>query len=149
IDSSGNIFAGAKGSNGIFKSTDNGDHWVATSMTTQYRVYSIAVQPNGVIFAGTQLDPPESPAANGVYRSSDDGSTWSPSGLTGTSIASNGAFSFLRDGTIFVASDTGGVFRSTNGGTSWDPINTGLPTHDILNLTLANDYIFAGTFAGI
>jgi photosystem II stability/assembly factor-like uncharacterized protein len=149
VDSSGNIFAGVKGTNGIYKSTDQGGHWSLTSMTNLFRVYAIAVHPNGHIFAGTQADPPGAPTPDGVYRSTDNGASWAQAGLTGVSIAGAPSIDFLRDGTLFVATDTGGVFTSTDEGSTWNAANTGLATRHVINIAVANDYLFAGTIAGI
>ncbi len=67
INHSGHIFAGTNG-NGIFRSVNNGVTWQHVGEPID--VYSIAVNGNGTLFAGTRL--PE----QAVYRSVDNGNSW-------------------------------------------------------------------------
>ena len=64
--SPGTLYAG--GSNGVFKSTDGGTTWAATSLT--YYAASLAIDPtrHQIIFAGTK---------SGIFKSTDSGATWS------------------------------------------------------------------------
>ncbi|MEO0077884.1 MAG: T9SS type A sorting domain-containing protein, partial [candidate division WOR-3 bacterium] len=93
-------------SNGVFRSTDAGATWSATSLTQQTR--SLAIDPNHPesIFAGTY--------GQGVYASTNAGTTWTPmnEGLTNPRILSMS----LRPGienTIFVGTEGGSVFRTS------------------------------------
>ncbi len=69
----GNFFA-ATDANGILHSTDGGKDWVQVSSFKFITVFSIAVDSNGSIYAGTD---------SGVYVSTDGGSGWSYFGLSG------------------------------------------------------------------
>ena len=94
ISPADHIFAGTFG--GVFRSTDNGDHWVAVNNGLEFPfVISLAVD-CGVetSFAGTF-------EGGGVYRSTDDGENWTlvDNGLTNTyvtALAINSAGPHLR-----------------------------------------------------
>ncbi|MBI5215547.1 MAG: T9SS type A sorting domain-containing protein [Ignavibacteriae bacterium] len=146
VTSSGILFTGVKGSNGVFTSTDNGDSWTQTSLTTSVRIYSLSVDNNGYIYAGSRYDP-NAPNPNGFYRSTDNGGTWTHYGLAGQSINTSGAI--FVNGKIYAATDANGIFKSADNGATWDSINTGLPTRGILTLSLSNGHLFAGTYNGL
>ena len=62
------VFAGTFGC--VFRSTHNGDSWVAINNGLEFPfVISLAVNADGDIFAGTF-------EGGGVYRSTDDGENW-------------------------------------------------------------------------
>ena len=65
INAGGHIFAASDGG-GVFRSTDNGDHWTQTGLTNTY-VLSLAINSSGHIFAGT---------FGGLFRSTDNGDNW-------------------------------------------------------------------------
>ncbi len=152
IDSlSGHIFAGTD-DHGVFRSVNDGDDWSAiNSGLTATDVWSLVIDPEGDIFAGTY---------DGVFRSTNSGVTWTYSGLDENSIrqltvdaagnvlvgTSEGLFrstdkgdnwivtGFTNDvdrvavndsGHIFVGTELNGLFRSTDDGDTWDEINTG------------------------
>ena len=76
------LYAGTRGG-GVFKSTDGGASWIATSLTNLgvYVVNTLALSPgyasDRTIFAGTVL---------GVFKSTDGGASWSTAGLTNLDI---------------------------------------------------------------
>ncbi|HRR09976.1 MAG TPA: hypothetical protein PLO56_14905, partial [Rhodothermales bacterium] len=69
LNANGVLFAGTNGG-GVFMSSNNGSSWtpVNNGLTNTY-VYSLAINANGVVFAGTD---------GGVYSSSNNGSSWTP-----------------------------------------------------------------------
>ena len=103
-NSNGYIFAGTSGG-GVFRSTDNGGDWVQINQGLTYDqgyyVFSLAINSNGDIFAGT---------ADGVFRSTDNGENWIQ---INQGLNDNGAFSLAinSNGGIF-AGTLDGVFRS-------------------------------------
>jgi photosystem II stability/assembly factor-like uncharacterized protein len=89
-----NIFVSA-GEDGIFRSTDNGSHWIPTGFNNKLRVTSLAVF-NNTIFAGTTA------GNQGVFFSTDEGISWT---------ANDSNFSFFND-ELFVYNDY--LFLITN-----------------------------------
>ena len=123
-DSSSGILCGTL-DGGIFRTTDNGQSWSYFGLTGKW-VEAIAIHPNGRIFA----------ASNGLYMSTDNGSSWSEvitSGNYFTSIVINSS------GHIFASGTGTGVFRSTNNGTDWTPVNNGLGSFGIFEMSINND----------
>ena len=138
-DSSENIFAGTSG--GLFKSANDGESWELCENDIGYSlVYSLAVSPNGAIFAGTFYD--------GVFRSTDNGNSWTQLGSNVYFIVR--ALAIKSDGIIFAGdteSESGGggsVYRSTNNGDSWIKLN-GLPDSPVYQIKISADgSIFVG-----
>jgi Secretion system C-terminal sorting domain len=112
---------------GIYKSTDNGEHWTLLSSTSRgtpqtYNqafnfVFDVAVNPiNGNVFAA---------ASNTIQRSTDGGSTWTA--VRGT-LASNAYtdVAITSTGVIYATIQSNvanpGIARSVNDGLSWTDI---------------------------
>ena len=118
------VVAAASSSNGIFVSTDIGEHWFASdSGLTSLKISSLAAS-DTVFLAGT--------ANKGAFRSTDKGLTWSPSntGLTDTSISAIASLS----GWTF-AGGGNNLYRSSDRGESWTLGAVGVPS-PILNIDL-------------
>lgn len=103
IDSNGVIFTGTSGG-GVFRSTDNGNNWVQIKQglsSEGHYVYSLAINSNGDIFAGT---------ADGVFQSTDNGDNWVQinQGLTNLAVHS---LAINSNDDIFAGTE-GGIFRS-------------------------------------
>ncbi len=148
INKKDEVFIGVKGGNGVYKSTDDGASWVKTGMTTTYRVYQLAVNSNGDLFAGTDE------SYGGMFRSTDDGISWQQinNGLTGNNISI--PISIAQDGTIFVSEQAADSMRfhcqfSNDNGNSWHPVNS--PANSIVILvTIGPDgKIYASTTNGL
>ena len=80
FNSSGDIFTGVIGA--IFRSTDNGDNWTMLNNSPNTYVFSLVINPNGHIFAGTGV------LDGGVFRSTDNGDNWTQIGLTNSFVFS-------------------------------------------------------------
>ena len=109
------IFAGT-GTNGVYRSSDNGATWTAINngLTNPY-ISSFAVNSH-TIFAGMGNGP------GGLFRSTDDGNTWVQVVLNYdiNALATSGD-------TIFVGTDTFGIERSDDNGENWISLNNGIP----------------------
>jgi len=113
------------------------DFWEKTAGPDTATILSLAINSNGEIFAGTNLD--------GVFRSTDKGNSWTNLGILNYDITS---MVISSSGDILVNTDPwGGVFRSLDNGNNW------LDTLDFkhFNRSIAinnsNGYIFDGTAA--
>jgi hypothetical protein len=113
---SDNYWYAATYTDGVYRSTDRGRSWqVANTGITSNRVLTVAVAPNGTVFAGcTELD-------RGVYRSTDHGATFQRVddgwGYIGQIVAD-------QNGTIYVAHE-GQIHASTDNGTTWKSFGGG------------------------
>jgi photosystem II stability/assembly factor-like uncharacterized protein len=107
---------------GVFRSSDNGEHWSAVKGTLPDNVarFFVAIDASGHVFV----------AANfvgrpfGVFRSSDEGDSWREV-LTGAGFASITSFVINPNGDVFVAAHGPGtvtVVRSTDSGDRWTPL---------------------------
>lgn len=110
------LFAGAYGNGGIFKSTDGGTTWAQKIDGMGYQsVVAIARSGSFLLATGTV----------GLYRSTDGGESWTAS--TGLP-AGNGVFSLAVDGsTVYAGTQGGGIYVSTDAGATWSAANTNLP----------------------
>lgn len=166
----GPIFIGCS-PGGVYLSIDEGNFWHQRGLTDKY-IYSLTIDGNGVLLAGTDL---------GVFRSIDGGGNWEmvlerwarclsigPSGQiwagtygTGTFRSTNNgiswlpvqnldsarvnAISFSMTGVVYVSTLDSGVYRSTNDGSTW--INT-LPIRST-SVLVTPLYVFATTSSGV
>ncbi len=128
---------------GVFKTTDNGDHWRLTSLAST-DVYALAVDPvnPSVIYAGTR--------GQGFFRSLDAGNSWAKSAdpLIGDIIfyslvvdpsAPNVIYAGGRRANVdgFGSGDWGGgVFKSGDAGLTWEAANEGLPEGWVYSLAI-------------
>jgi photosystem II stability/assembly factor-like uncharacterized protein len=110
VNSNGAVFAGTYG--GLFRSSDNGDNWNELPLISP-NLRSIAVTPNGHIFAGITGD--------GVARSTDNGVSWTRvnSGLQ------NYYLNFVSTDThgYVYACSQHGIERSLDEGATWTESN--------------------------
>ncbi len=143
-----NIFVAGWG--GICRSTDNGTSWEIIKKDDNFYT-SLAIAPNGNIFAGTQN--------NGIFLSTDNGVEWNlvNNGLSSLIISSllilptdqGGNYIFAGTGSQF-SLEGNGVFLSTDDGSSWTNVNNGLTNLDVTSLAskpngLGGNIIYAGT----
>jgi photosystem II stability/assembly factor-like uncharacterized protein len=130
------------GGSGVYRSNDNGKTWeLKNNGMGNWPVYSLILNENGKIYAGTDL--------GGFFISGDNGDTWikSNKGLTNIELTSL-AINFK--GYIFAGTWRGGVFRSIDEGTYWAVVDSGLTNKEIYSLAVSSgNYLFAGTIHGI
>jgi photosystem II stability/assembly factor-like uncharacterized protein len=152
-----NIYAGGA-VNGVFMTTDNGDHWVAKKNNglkgfKDINITTLAISGNN-IFAGTFLD--------GIFLSTDKGENWvlKSNGLPYIPVSlSDSSFDvviwaiLINGNSIFAGTDKG-VYISTDNGENWTDKNNGLPQFDSFRmdvnaLAISGNYIYAGTDYGV
>jgi hypothetical protein len=113
---------------GVFKSTDSGDTWVNTGITSAL-VTTLVIDPltPTTLYAGTRSE--------GVFKSTNGAGDWSHIGPA-TVYISTMTIDPLTPTTLYVGSESSGAFKSTDGGENWIAINTGLTTVDIRSLAI-------------
>ena len=116
--------------NGVYHSTDNGEHWTAVNTELIYTHITDLHALGGNLFAGT---------FNGIYRSTDKGELWTDGNL-GMKNASIRALAM--DGTtLYAGTFGGGVFLSRDGCGSWEPF---LHTSEVFSLAFTTSDFYAG-----
>ena len=124
---------------GVYYSTNGGEDWIQRGLSGQ-TVYSITIDGEGALFAGTK--------DNGVYKSTDNGLTWVQinNGLYNKNIF---RVKIGPGNLLFACSESdGGIYRSTNFGESWEI--TGVTAGTINRAIILEDgNLFAATFNGI
>jgi photosystem II stability/assembly factor-like uncharacterized protein len=116
--------------------------WIEVGLSTE-RIMSLAIGPNGYIYAGTY--------SNGLYRSTDNGGTWVQV-LGPSSVYEVFSIAFDLSGNVLAGTYAAGLYRSTNNGDSWTLLssNTGpnnLPIDDIRAVAVApTGTIFASDY---
>ena len=103
--------------------------WQQTNAPFGGRAFSLVMNGNGDIFAGTNV---------GVFYSSDKGNRWSQTSLTDLAISS---MTMNSNGHLFAGTNEG-VFRSRDNGETWTQVNN---LARIEALTGVNDVILVGT----
>lgn len=130
--------------NGIFKSTDGGDTWIASGLE-QTRIISqlrVSTQNRNILYAGTMGLPFEKNNHRGLYKSTDAGLSWKQilfiNDSTGISdvvihpqndrIIYAAGWNRIRNNKISVVSgpDTK-IYKSVDGGDTWKILTRGLP----------------------
>lgn len=136
-DLNGNLLIGTIGGK-IFRTTDNGTTFehLNTNMFAGF-IWSILVNSNGTIFAGTE---------HGLYSSSNNGVNWSLTSLAGSDVR---ALAKDNNGNLYAGLFGLGVFKSTNNGATWTMINNGLTSLAIHSIVVnQSNEIFVGTLGG-
>lgn len=128
------LYAGAA-AGGVFKSTDNGNSWVAkTDFFPSLSVGALVIDPNNssVIYCGTGEAniSTDSYAGFGMLKSTDFGETWNISGLEESRHIAEIEVHPLNSDVVFTAVSGGlyskgedrGIYKSTNAGASWQRV---------------------------
>jgi hypothetical protein len=126
------IFAGTY-SNGVSKSTDNGNSWLDAGLSST-DVRSLAAVGNN-LFAG-------SPGL-GVLISTNNAGVWNKTALYDKPVYSLA----VNQNRLFAGTYTYGVFVTTNNGTTWS--QTSLNSGIVYTLAIYGDNIYAGTNTGV
>jgi photosystem II stability/assembly factor-like uncharacterized protein len=140
-----NIFVFACVEGNVLRSTNGGDTWEFTELSSPPAlVTSFVISPNfaedKTLLAGTMQD--------GIFRSTSRGATWSgwnfglfDPNVNALVISPN----FAEDQTICAGTQSG-IFRSMNGGRSWRDLEFPIDFAPVLSLALVqNKKIYAGT----
>lgn len=130
ILSNGDLLAGTlSGNTGVYRSTDEGESFsfISTGLTNR-SVYTLAVNPDGDLFAGT--------AGGGIFRSTDDGAHWS---AINTGIGTSDMFIFgltAAAGDSLWAATGSGLYRSADNGDTWTAVHP-IPTAGFSGIAIA------------
>ncbi|MES2140781.1 MAG: T9SS type A sorting domain-containing protein [Bacteroidota bacterium] len=130
---------GSMTNGGIARSANNGGVWgtVSTGLPAGKGIYAV-LQSVGIVFAGTD--------GKGLYTTVNNGGNWIfDDGITSTNAQSLSLATTPTN--VFAGVYGGGVYRSTNNSGPWTPINTGLPTTNLINTLATNGStaVFVGT----
>ena len=131
---------------GVFKSTDSGASWVASSTgLPDSSVGALAFDPANpaTLYVGTDL---------GVFKSTDSGGTWAAAnaGMTNKYVSAL-AINPVDPATLY-AGTFSGVFKSTDSGSTWAAANEGMTNLNVVALIInpANPAtLYAGTWGGV
>jgi photosystem II stability/assembly factor-like uncharacterized protein len=101
----------------VYRSTDGGQHWVATGVAD---AYTVRIDPNApsTLYAL---------APNSVFKSTDGGSEWALASGAFPVNPNDLAIDPGSSATLYLTAGTAGVLKSTDGGTNWQGVNSGLP----------------------
>lgn len=119
-------------SNGVYRSTDNGEHWIDANEGIIYRGVNALYTLGGDLFVGT---------GGGIYRSSNKGDSWTDvnSGMKNANIRA-----LAMDGTKMYAGTMNGIYLSDDGGDTWESF---LEIGPIFSLAFTTEYFYAGSWS--
>ena len=103
------MFAGSDG-DGVYSSTDKGEHWKANPLSSVRSTYSLAVI-DTVLFAFTE---------GKIYKSLDKAQTWSAVNHEKVYVRSM----MVNGNELYAGGDEDTIYLSTNKGDTWKPIST-------------------------
>jgi photosystem II stability/assembly factor-like uncharacterized protein len=115
FNDSGHVFAGT--SYAVYRSKDDGANW--TQLPTGGGTRTVAVAPNGYVFAGCQENA-------GILRSTDNGDNWTYVYPQTVSIRFASTMYFDTNGDIYFPTWGNGVLKSTDNGDNWIEMNNNL-----------------------
>jgi photosystem II stability/assembly factor-like uncharacterized protein len=129
----------------MYRSTDNGENWVAITSGLTDNVRSIAIDGNGHLYAGSWG---EYASNSGIFKSVNNGDSWFPV-KPGFRVNSHHNIAISKQGYIFVGSWGSGIWKSVDEGETWTQQNQGLEHLYMRYIHIAADgIILAGTDAG-
>lgn len=142
INTKGKVFAA--GTSGVWVLTDRSTGWskVSQGITDTY-IYSLAIDTNDVLYAGTY--------SKGIFKSANDGQSWElVSGFTSLSSHVQELEFNRKTGDLYAGTYYEGVFRSTDKGLTWTKVNNGITNLFIEAISFdTSGHVFAGTHDGL
>jgi photosystem II stability/assembly factor-like uncharacterized protein len=148
FDKQGNIFAGT-GTDGVFRSTDDGNSWVQLETGPSInQISSISSDGGGDVYAvavgGGYYDP--------IICSTNEGGSWTlGAGLSDSSgiYPTIEAVASGKTGEVFAATNGEGLIVSTNRGKDWSH-SASFPIATVFSLAADTDgFVYAGTDSGV
>jgi hypothetical protein len=132
----GSSFFIGTGSDGVFRTTNNGVQWTQTSLGQGKPITGLAVRGPDLIATANIVD--------GVYRSTNDGSTWTQIMNNFTTFGPT-CLTVGSGGTIYVGTSDAGILRSADNGSTWfGSFLGGIPVF----MRFVGTQMFAGTDNG-
>jgi ligand-binding sensor domain-containing protein len=136
-----NIFTGTE-SNGVYRTTNNGDTWVSVNggLPDTNIIALIALDTKLFVSAWSGY------GYWGLFRSTDSGRTWDSTDLSASYIQS-----LWTNGSVLLASGNDTLFRSIDQGLTWqaDSSSDGLPETTVNGFAAMDSIIFAATPGGV
>jgi ligand-binding sensor domain-containing protein len=126
----------AAGSEGLFRSTDNGRTW--TALSTEEQVFFLLPLADGTLLARTWR--------KGLLRSEDKGNRWY---RVGAELYEGPVSALVQDrtGAVWAATFGGGIYRSKDGGATWEQV--GLEQSYVTALAMDGEgTLYAGVYQG-
>ena len=135
------LFAGTN-SEGIYKSSDLGETWVASNNGLLNFGIKCFTSFENKLYAGTSY---------GIFISTDSGLNWDKIGvvLNNKSINALAVMSVNENTYLFAGTAGQGIYKSSDGGLNWESKTEGLINQYISSIVVFGNNVFAGTNLGI
>jgi photosystem II stability/assembly factor-like uncharacterized protein len=128
---------------GVFKSSDGGKFWAATSLSNATVTFLAQDARRGILFAGSNL---------GLFRSDDSGQNWTFHAFPGDQPIGVRALAIdPHFGVLYAATTKIGIQESLDGGQTWSAVGSGLTDVSVSDVALSSDgsILYAATNRGV
>lgn len=152
---------------GVYKSTDSGDHWIQSGLTSSGSISRVKIDPlnPSTIFVAAMGHLFSYNPDRGIFRSLDGGGTWQKVLYLSDSTGASDLCMNPSDTKIIYAAmwertrrppyqsyggKTSGLWRSVNGGDTWTELLNGLPKGDVgrigIDISESNPQVLYATY---
>src|SRR5579864_7504580 len=141
---------------GVYKSTDGGDHFTRVGLETSEHIGAIKIDPRNsdVVWVAAQGPLWSSGGDRGIYKTTDGGKTWKASYTVSADTGTNDVVIDPNNPDVVYASmwqrrrsvgqmvgggPEGGIVKTIDGGKTWTKLTKGLPAGDVGRIALGVD----------
>ena len=146
-DGSGGTYLFAGTPEGVFRTSDNGDHWTNVSFVSS-NVEGLGVTPSRTLLAGSRN------GGGDIFRSTDGGASWTDTNSGSSAVDFDANLQGANGISQFAVGPLTGVHKSTDDGLTWVDSNNDIGDIEVNSVIVVSNgsggtNVIAGTYSGI